>query len=146
MRPLGRRQWGVAMRSEVAFALFLAGSVILCAAPREETTRSEEPRYDPATEINLLGTITEVREVPADSSLSGIHLMVKSPVQVFDVHLGPAKFIRQFEIRFAKGDEVHVTGSRVKTGNGVHVVLAREVRKESETLSCRRAKGEPNWE
>ena len=84
--------------------------------------------------------------MPANSSLSGIHLIVKSPAQVFDVHLGPAKFIQQFEIRFAKGDEVRVTGSKVKTASGVHVVLAREVRKESATLSCRRAKGEPNWE
>ena len=135
------------MRSEMAvFVLFLAGSAILRAAPREETTRAEEPRYDLATEISLLGTITEVREVPANSSLSGIHLIVKSPAQVFDVHLGPAKFIQQFEIRFAKGDEVRVTGSKVKTASGVHVVLAREVRRESETLSCRRAKGEPNWE
>ena len=134
------------MRSKVVFVFLLAGSVILRSAPREETTRTEEPRYDPATEIHLVGTITEVREVPAESPLGGIHLMVKSPAQVFDVHLGPAKFIRQFDIRFAKGDEVHVTGSKVKTAGGVHVVLAREVRKESATLACRREKGEPNWE
>ena len=71
------------MRSEMAvFVLFLAGSAILRAAPREETTRAEEPRYDLATEISLLGTITEVREVPANSSLSGIHLIVKSQAQV----------------------------------------------------------------
>ena len=137
---------GVAMRSEVAFVLFLAGSVILCATPPEETACAEQPRYDPATEISLLGTITDVREVPCSSPLSGIHLTVKSQAQVFDVHLGPARFIQQFEIRFAKGDEVRVTGSKVKTANGVHVVLAREVRKEQATLSCRRANGEPNWE
>ena len=134
------------MRSAVAFVLFLAGAAILRATLPEETTCAEGPRYDPATEFTLLGTVTEVRDVPCDTPLAGIHLTVKSLSQVFDVHLGPAKFIRQFEIRFLKGDEVRVTGSRVKSANGVHVVLAREVRKEQATLSCRRAKGEPNWE
>jgi len=60
--------------------------------------------------------------------------------------LGPSAFVKQFEITFAKGDEVRVTGSKVKTANGTHVILVREVRKDQETLSCRRAKGEPNWE
>lgn len=134
------------MRSEMACILLLAASAVLPAATSEKSAVVEEPRYDPATEISVLATITDVREVPRGNPLSGIHLTVKSGSQVLDVHLGPAAFIKQFEIRFSKGDEVRLIGSMVKTGNGIHTLLAREVRKDQATLSCRRANGQPNWE
>jgi len=138
------------MRSEMVCVLYLAGSAIVGAAVTEKTTTLvEEPRYDPATEVSILAIVNEVRDVPRGNPLSGIHLLLKSESQesqVIDVYLGPSAFIKQFEITFAKGDEVRVTGSKVKTANGTHVILVREVRKDQETLSCRRAKGEPNWE
>jgi len=135
------------MRSEMVCVLLLAGSAMLRATVSEKTLAPvEQPRYDPATEISILGIVTDVREVPRGNPLRGIHLSVKSESQVFDAYLGPTDFIKQFEITFSKGDEVRVTGSRVKTANGSHVLLVREVRKDQATLSCRRAKGEPNWE
>jgi hypothetical protein len=138
------------MRSAVSCVLFLAASGFLRAAVTEKSAApAEDPRYDPATEVTVLAIVTDIREVPRGNPLNGVHLSVKpesQESQVIDVYLGPADFIKQFEIHFAKGDEVRVTGSRVKTANGSHVILVREVRKDLETLSCRRAKGEPNWE
>jgi hypothetical protein len=134
------------MQYEGFRVLFLAASVVLNVTAPEKAAAVQEPQYDPATEISILTAITEVREAPHGSSFSGIHLTVKSDSQVLDVYLGPAEFVKQFDMRFAKGDEVRVTGSKVKTTNGSHVVLAREVRKEQATLFCRRARGEPNWE
>lgn len=138
------------MRSTIICVLCLAGSGFLRAAVTEKSAvPAEEPRYDPATEVSTLAIVTDIREVPRGNPMSGVHLSVKpesQESQVIDVYLGPADFIKQFEIHFAKGDEVRVTGSKVKTANGSHVILVREVRKDLETLSCRRAKGEPNWE
>ncbi len=135
------------MRSIIVCVFLLAASAVLRAAVTEKTTAPvDEPRYDPATEVSILAIVTEVREVPHGNPLSGIHLSVRTESQVFDAHLGPAEFVRQFEITFAKGDEVRVTGSKVKTTNGNRVILVRQVRKDQATLSCRRAKGEPNWE
>ena len=135
------------MRSIIVCVSLLAASAVLRAAVTEKTSAIvDEPRYDPATEVSILAIVTEVREVPRGNPLSGIHLSVKTETQVFDAHLGPAEFVKQFEITFTKGDEVRVTGSKVKNGGGIRVILVREVRKDQATLSCRRAKGEPNWE
>lgn len=134
------------MRPEMICALFLVGSAVLCATIPEKADAVDEPRYDPASEITILANITDVREVPRGSAFSGIHLSVKWGTQVLDVYVAPTAFLKQFEMQFSKGDEVRVTGSRVKNGNGVHVILAREVRKDQATLSCRRARGEPNWQ
>jgi len=135
------------MRSEIVCVFLLAASAVLRATVTEKTNAPvDEPRYDPATEISILAIVTEVRDVPRGNPLSGIHLSVRTETLVFDAYLGPAEFVKQFDITFAKGDEVRVTGSKVKTANGNRLILVREVRKDQATLSCRRAKGEPNWE
>lgn len=138
------------MRSVVVCVLFLAASALLRAAHTDKPAPPiDEPRYDPATEVSMLGVVNEVHEVPRGNPLCGIHLLLRPELQesqLIDVYLGPAEFLKQFDIHFAKGDEVRVIGSKVKTANGSHVILVREVRKDQETLSCRRARGEPNWE
>jgi|SRR5579871_2111478 len=135
------------MRSVIVCLLLLSVVAFLGATVTEKTAPSvEEPRYDANTEVSLLAIVTETREVPPHDPLGGIHLLLKTETQVLDAYLGPAAFIKQFEITFAKGDEVKVTGSKVKNGIRPHVILVRELRKELTTLSCRRANGAPNWE
>lgn len=138
------------MRAQWICVLLFAGGTLLCAATSGKTSpRSDEPQYDPATEISMLATVTEVRDVPHGSPLSGIHLLVRPEAhdsQVVEAYLGPEAFIKQFDLHLAKGDEVRLTGSRVKTSGGSRVILVREIRKNEATLSCRRPTGKPNWE
>ena len=47
-------------------------------------------------------------------------------------------------VSFSKGDEIALTGSRIKQGEA-DVVLAREVVKGSDTLVLRDDKGNPVW-
>ena len=68
----------------------------------------------------------------------------KSETQSIDVYLGPTAFIKDFEVTFAKGDRVHVIGSKVKYA-GRPLILAREVRRDSTTLYLRDERGTPNW-
>lgn len=127
--------------------LILTGSAtLLTAIPNKVASVEEEPAYDPDTLIDVLAVVTDSREVPRGNPLAGVHLIVKESSGTWDVHLGPKQFVKQFDITFAKGDEVQVTGSKVKMADGSHVILAREVRKGEATLYCRSKKGEPNWE
>jgi len=116
--------------------------LLLAAIPNKVASAEEQPAYDPATMVDVLAVVTDIREVPRGSPLAGIHLILKEESGVLDAYLGPKDFVKQFEINFV----VQVIGSKVKMASGAYVVLAREVRKGETTLYCRRKKGEPNWE
>ncbi|HUJ24231.1 MAG TPA: hypothetical protein VLX58_21995 [Bryobacteraceae bacterium] len=103
-----------------------------------------DPPYNTGAVVDVSATVIETREVPRTSPLSGVHLSVKAEGEVTDVYLGPADFLKLFEITFTKGDELRIIGSKVKFGGG-HVVLAREVRKDESTLYLRDQKGVPHW-
>jgi hypothetical protein len=125
--------------------LFLAPAV-----PSDPKAPAEpEPRYDTATTINTTVVVTEIKEVPAGSPLSGYHLMVrpesgKGESETMDVYLAPVDFVKDFDCHLAKGDRIQVIGSKVKTGAG-HTVLAREVRAGSNTMYLRDEAGTPYW-
>jgi hypothetical protein len=120
------------------------------AASSDQTAQAEpEPRYDSATTVDMMTVVADVREVPRGNPLSGSHLMVrldsaKETSETIDVYLGPANYLKDFEVTFAKGDRVQVIGSKVKYG-GAPVVLARQVRRESTTLYLRDENGTPYW-
>ena len=103
------------------------------------------PAYNVATEFNTMVTIEDVREVPKDEILDGIHLTVKSKNDAFDVYVGPSAFVKQFDVAFKKGGEIELTGSRVKV-QGEDLVLAREIRHGHVTLILRDKTGWPNWD
>ena len=105
---------------------------------------AEEPRYDAATVIDVDATVMDVREVPRNNPLGGVHLTVKIESETIDVYLGPADYLKEFEITFAKGDKIELIGSKVKF-DGARIVLARQVRREETTLYLRDAKGKPHW-
>ena len=126
-----------------ALLILLAAMVIPHAAGGGQTPAAE-PRYDPATTVELSGVVVATREVPRGGALHGLHLVVEDGRENVDIYLGPADFMKQFDFTFAKGDQVDVTGSRVKWG-GTTVVLAREVRRQSQTLYLRDAGGNPYW-
>ena len=93
------------------------------------------PKYDPHTETKLSGTVEEVARLPPKGSEKDIvHLMVKSGTEIVDVYLCPKSFLDDMGVTFSKGDEVEVTGSKVKQ-DGADLVLAREVVRET-TRSC----------
>src|ERR1019366_2350896 len=103
-----------------------------------------EPAYDTATVITIAATVTETRLVPENQPMAGLHLMLRSGSETFDVYIGPSDFVKMFDVAFSKGDETEVIGSKVKS-NGATVVLAREVRRGSITLLLRDKRGMPFW-
>ena len=105
---------------------------------------AQAPRYDPSTEITLKGTIEEVKQVSRSGAWTGTHLTLKADQGTFDVHVGPTTYLAKNQMTFAKGDNIEVTGAKVKYA-GADSVLAREVRKGDKTLTLRNAAGIPQW-
>ena len=102
-------------------------------------------KYDTATEATLKGTVVAVNQIAGPrGGPGGTHLTLKTGQETLDVHLGPVAFLQKEGIEIAKGDQVEVTGSRVKSQGG-EAVLAREVKKGGKTFTLRNAQGVPKW-
>jgi hypothetical protein len=94
--------------------LFATGLMCLVTAPvAVAQTRTGRPRYNPATEITVKGTVQEVREI-ARGAWTGTHAILKTDQGTFDVHLGPSDFLASKQMSLSKGDQIEVTGSKVK--------------------------------
>ncbi len=109
--------------------------------------RQGMPKYDPATETTVKGTVEEVKEVECQMcrmGTTGTHLMVKSGGETMEVHLGPTTFLTDKKFSLAKGDQIEVVGSKVKM-NGSDALIAREVKKGDQKLTLRDAQGIPQW-
>jgi hypothetical protein len=105
---------------------------------------SKLPKYDFENETRIKGTVQELKLPSKGGERDAAHLMVKSGDSVYDVYLCPASFLNDMGITFGKGDEVSLTGSKVKR-NDVELILAREVAHGTDTLVLRDDKGKPVW-
>lgn len=114
------------------------------AATNPANNLANEPAYNPAAVVDVDGTIAAVRQVPAGNPMQGVHLTVKTKAAAFDVYLGPADFMRIFKTNFRVGDEVEVSGSKVKSGAN-YVILTREIEVAGADLTLRDASGAPDW-
>ena len=102
------------------------------------------PKYDLATETKMKGTVQELKLPEKGSEKDGARLVVKSGADTFDVYLCPKSFLDDMGSTLAKGDEISLTGSKVKQ-DGTDMILAREVVKGNDTLVLRDDKGKPVW-
>lgn len=108
------------------------------------SAQSSLPKYDLATETKMKGTIQELK-LPEKGAKEAARLTLKSGDATFDVYLCPKSFLDDMGSNLAKGDEVNLTGSKVKQ-DGADLILAREVSKGSDTLVLRDDKGKPVWD
>ena len=109
---------------------------------------AQKPRvkYDPAAEATVSGVIEEIKEFQCPvSGTMGYHLVLKSGDQLVMVHVAASKFLRDYEISFAKGEQVEVIGAKTKLDNGEEGILAREVRRGQNTYAFRDKAGQPLW-
>ena len=102
------------------------------------------PKYDIHTETKMKVTVEEVKLPPKGSEKEIAHLLVKNTTETVDVYLCPKAFLDDMGVSFAKGDDIALTGSRVKQGEA-DLILAREVVKGTDTLVLRDGKGNPVW-
>src|SRR5215467_7829065 len=134
-QPMGRtREKGVTMKSWMAILSVLALAVISAPVFAADKPGAAVPKYDPATEITVKGTVDEVRDRQcAVSGGMGAHVILKmNDGKTIEVHLAPRKFVKTYELVFNKGDEIVVTGSKVKFED-LDTIFAREVKRGNDT-------------
>ncbi len=133
-------------RSLISKALFVIATILILSATvlwaQKTGSQTVGQKYDLTTETKLKGTVEEVKVLPGPAE--GVHLNVKNGTETVFVHVAPESFLKDMEVTFEKGDNVEVMGSKIKV-DGQDEVLAREIIKNSNSLTLRDKKGMPIW-
>jgi len=131
----------VRMPLEIALSLLLIGPPALTQKSQQE----DVPKYDLQTEAKTKGIVEETRLSTFGSRKDFVELIVKSGDDKVSIYLCPKTFQDEMGITFSKGDEVAVTGSKVKQ-DAADIILARELVRGTDTLLFRDGKGKPVWD
>jgi len=124
----------------LAVGILLAMSVAWAQAP------ANAPKYDVANELTIKGVIDEVKDFQCPvSGGMGAHLVVKTDKGLVTVHLALSKFMSEYGLSFAKGDEVVITGVKAKVGDDENAILARKIERGNQTFVFRDKEGKPLW-
>jgi hypothetical protein len=103
------------------------------------------PKYDSKTELKTKGVIDDIKMLAFGSRTDFVELIIKSGDDKLPVYVCPKAFEDEMGITFAKGDELSLTGSKVKQ-EAADVILARELVKGTDTLMFRDDKGKAVWD
>jgi hypothetical protein len=101
--------------------------------------------YSPQSIETVTGEVLSVERITPVKGMSyGIHIMVKTDRETISIHLGPAWYIENQDVKIAPGDRVEVKGSRI-TFEGKPALIAAEVKNGDQVLTLRDADGFPLW-
>jgi hypothetical protein len=106
---------------------------------------SSLPKYELDTEMKTKGVIDEVNLLSVGKRNDFRELIIKNGDDKINLYVCPKPFEDEMSIGFTKGDQITVTGSKVKHEGG-DVILVRELVKGDDTLVFRDAKGAPVWD
>ncbi len=132
-------------RQIIALMFFLSFVLGASSPAQKSPPAAPGPKYDLHTEVKIKGIVDDVKLPPKGSEKEIVHLLVKDGSNSVDVYLCPKSFFDDMGMSFAKGDEVTMTGSKVKQGDA-DLFLVREIVKGTDTFALRDAKGEPVWD
>jgi hypothetical protein len=102
------------------------------------------PKYDSHTETKMKGTVEDVTLPASGHEKDIVHLVMKNATETVDIYLCPKSLLDDMGVAFSKGDEITVTGSKVKQGE-TEEVLAKQAERGNDTLVLRDDKGTPVW-
>lgn len=126
----------------------VAVSLLLLVTPglsqKTQPDVSNLPKYDLHTETKTNGVIDEMNLLSVGTRKDFTELIIKNGDDKVHIYLSPKPFQDEMGISFNKGDQIAVTGSKVKQGAS-DVILARELVKGTDTLLFRNSKGNPAW-
>src|ERR1700722_8939389 len=125
--------------------LFLLLSVNPGLSQKAQPVNSSLPNYDLHTETKIKGVIDEVNLFSVGTRKDFTELIIKNGDDKAHIYLCPKPFQEEMGMSFTKGDQIAVTGSKVKQEE-LDVILARELVKGTDTLLFRDDKGKPVWD
>jgi len=86
-----------------------------------------------------------VKLLPLGTRKDFTELIIQSGDDKVHIYVCPKTFQEEMGISFSKGDQIAITGSKVKQ-EGSDVILARELVKGQDTVLFRDDKGSPVWD
>jgi hypothetical protein len=132
-------------RSSVCPAVLFSFLLLVAAAAAQKPPDPSAPlKYDLHAETKIKGIVDEVKIPPKGSEKEAVHLTLKSGADTINVFLSPKPFLDDMGMDFSKGDELSISGSKIKQGDA-DLILAREVVKGNNTFVFRDDKGTPVW-
>lgn len=127
------------------FAVLTVVGLGLTLAAAQKGPPKPKVKYDPATEITLKGTIENLTEYECPVSGGvGAHIELKTEEGTAQLHIALAKFLKEYEIKFEKGETIEVIGSKVKL-NDADAILVRQITRGQNTYMFREKDGKPIW-
>jgi hypothetical protein len=140
-----RFEQGISMNKKAVGVLGVAFLTVAFAADGvlaqgRRSDRRGPANYAVASEMTVKGTVEDLKPGPRQ----GTHVILKTSDATLELALGPAWYQTQKKYELGKGDQIEVTGARSQVDNR-EVLLVREIRKGSETMTFRDAKGFPMW-
>ena len=128
---------GLVLGAASLAVVFVAGE----AGAQGQGSRAQAPaNYSVAAEVTVKGTVEDLKPGPQQ----GVHVMLKTSDATLELALGPSWYQTEKKYELAKGDQIDVTGAKSQI-DGRDVLLVREIKKGSETMTFRDAKGFPLW-
>ncbi len=127
----------------ICFLLLLCMPLAL--AQKTEQKDSSPPKYDLHTETKTKGVVDEVNLLAFGTRKDFTELIIKSGDDKVHIYVCPKPFQEEMGIAFTKGDEIAVTGSKVKQDTS-DIILVRELIRGTDTLMFRDDKGNPVWD
>ena len=135
-------------RRSIKIPFRVALSLLLCVTPGlSQKTQPEDsslPKYDLHTETKTKGVIEEVNLLSVGTRKDFTELVIKNGDDKVHIYVCPKPFQEEMGISFNEGDQIAVTGSKVKQ-DASDVILARELVKGTDTFLFRDDKGNPVW-
>jgi hypothetical protein len=125
------------LKTSVAFCLLTLAA--FAQAP------STAPKYDNQTETKTKGVIEEIKTFTIGKRADYTELILKNGDDKLEIYLSPKPYQDEMGMAFAKGDEIGITGSKIKLEDA-NIILAREIVKGTDTLMFRDDKGKPIWD
>lgn len=125
--------------------LVAASAAMVTAAFGQTASSSGAPKYDRQTEMKTKGIVEEINVLTVGSRKDFTELVIKSGDDKLHIYVCPKPFQDEMGINFIKGDELAVTGSKIKQ-EASEIILAREMVKGTDTLMFRDDKGKPVWD
>jgi len=127
------------------FSLLLSGAAITLVSQEKNFPKQVSYSYAPTSEQTMHGWVVETKdfECPVTGTV-GSHITVKNESASIEVHLAPASFMKQYEIKIHKGDNVTVVGSKI-TFEGKSALIAKSIAIGQDTYVFRDQSGKPLW-
>jgi hypothetical protein len=120
--------------------------LLLCVVPGiSQKPQPGMPKYDLQTETKTKGIVDEINVLALGTRKDFTELVIKSGEDKLHIYVCPKPFQDEMGISFTKGDELVITGSKVKQ-EASDVILARQLVKGTDTLMFRDDKGNPVWD